>query len=540
MCHAELGAWSRFRSGGELAEAHIAYPQWTDYRDKGGLDPLGMQNSSINLYQRLLPGVSNVTLRMRYYGLYAWLASEYARRSRSTASRDWQQVVRRSEALFALVAVHGEDAGSVAGSRWAGRKLAAEGRRFSFAEHADPGGAGQPYLQQSWGAYGAAYGSQLFEIGVLAQAADHAIPVPSPQIGDALATAFSTALGDAGSRFYRCMERGTVSRKELDELSPILPSVIGRTGTERRLYEALLFARGALQRPEDLARRDTLLLLLQSASHLGELPRVDQVRWLLYAASGEDGRPLSLADERLELQRRRWRIYQANDLLHFSYETLLKYILDTLADYPAGVTLTSLIGECVEALSDDLDSWPVTWNAFRQATKPKRNAATVKNGGERQLSGLGTGAASPHARCTSACAVAALKLLAIIEQRVAEDYNVVNEELGLLDQQFFHSLVTESKFLASLDGLDFATAVARIIEGRIINRHLWVAHRKFRYQGDYTFLFEADEGRVRLRETSGPVFTNPRLGSALNFLRDIHLIGDKGLTALGRKVIEAQ
>ncbi|MFB9982373.1 hypothetical protein ACFSQQ_41520 [Mesorhizobium kowhaii] len=524
-----------------MAEALIAHPQWTDCREKGGLDPLGMQNSSIDLYQRLLPGVSNVTLRMRYYGLYAWLASQYARRSTSTALRDWQQVVRRSEALFALAAVHGEDAGGVAGSRWARRKLAAEGRRFSFAEHADPGGDGSPYLQQSWGAYGAAYGSQLFEIGVLAQAADHAIPVPSPQIGDPLATAFSTALGDAGNRFYRCVERGTVSRTDLGELSPILPSAIGRTGTERRLYEALLFARGALHRPKDLARRDTLLLLLHSAWHLGELPRTDQVRWLLYAASAADGRRLSLADERLELQRRRWRIYQANDLLHFSYETLLKYVLDTLADYPAGgVRLASLIGNCVEALSDSLDPWPETWNGFRQATRPRRNAATIKHGGERQLSDLGADAATPQARCTSECAVAALKLLVIVEQRVAEDSDSVREELGPLDQQFFHSLVTETKFLASLDEVDFTTAVARIIEGRIINRHLWVAHRKFRYQGDYTFLVEADEGRVRLRETSGPVFTNPRLGSALNFLRDIHLIGDNGLTALGRKVIEAQ
>ncbi|MDX8433253.1 hypothetical protein RFN25_07375 [Mesorhizobium abyssinicae] len=529
-----------FARGGELAEAPTAYPQWTDYRDKGGLDPLGMQNSSIDLYQRLLPGVSNVTLRVRYYGLYAWLASEYARRSTSTALRDWQQVVRRSEALLALAAVHGEDAGGVAGSRWASRKLAAEGRRFSFAEHADPGGDGSPYLQQSWGAYGAAYGSQLFEIGVLAQAADHAIPVPSPQIGDALATAFSTALGDAGSRFYHCVQRGTVSRTDLHELSPILPSAIGRTGTERRLYEALLFARGALRRPEDLARRDTLLLLLHSASHLGELPRTDQVRWLLYAASAADGRRLLLADERLEHQRRRWRIYQANELLHFSYEMLLKYVLDTLADYPAGVTLASLIGDCVEALVDALDPWPATWNGFRQATKPRRNAATVTDGSERQLSDLGADAASPQARCTSACAVAALKLLVIVEQRVAEESDTVKEQLGTLDQQFFHSLVTETKFLASLYEVDFTTAVARIIEGRIINRHLWVAHRKFRYQGDYTFLVEVDDGRVRLRETSGPVFTNPRLGSALNLLRDIHLIGGNGLTALGRKVIEAQ
>ena len=67
-----------------MTSGQIAYPEWTDYRDKSGLDPLSMQNISINLYQRLLPGISNVTLRMRYYGLYAWLAAVYARRSRNT------------------------------------------------------------------------------------------------------------------------------------------------------------------------------------------------------------------------------------------------------------------------------------------------------------------------------------------------------------------------------------------------------------------------------------------------------------------------
>jgi hypothetical protein len=50
--------------------AIVGDPAWTEYRKKNGLDPLGMQNSSVNLYQTFLPGVSNVTLRMRYYGLY--------------------------------------------------------------------------------------------------------------------------------------------------------------------------------------------------------------------------------------------------------------------------------------------------------------------------------------------------------------------------------------------------------------------------------------------------------------------------------------
>ena len=100
-----------------MSPDRIAYPEWTEYRNRSGLDPLGMQNSSINLYQRLVPGISNVTLRMRYYGLYAWLAAVYARDSgRSTDPENWKKFVRRAEALYALAAVHGE------GFRWRGRE----------------------------------------------------------------------------------------------------------------------------------------------------------------------------------------------------------------------------------------------------------------------------------------------------------------------------------------------------------------------------------------------------------------------------------
>ena len=35
---------------------------WSEYRETG-IDPLGVQTGSINKYQRLLPGLSNVALR---------------------------------------------------------------------------------------------------------------------------------------------------------------------------------------------------------------------------------------------------------------------------------------------------------------------------------------------------------------------------------------------------------------------------------------------------------------------------------------------
>jgi hypothetical protein len=63
-----------------------------------------MQNSGVSLYQTLLPGISNVTLRLRYYGLYAWLCWTYAKREGDTNPESWKRFIRRAEALYALIA----------------------------------------------------------------------------------------------------------------------------------------------------------------------------------------------------------------------------------------------------------------------------------------------------------------------------------------------------------------------------------------------------------------------------------------------------
>jgi hypothetical protein len=103
--------------------AKLNLPEWTEYRKKNGLDPLGMQKSSVTLYQTLVPGIGNVTLRMRYYGLYAWLSWVYAKRIGDTNPQSWQRTIRRAEALFALIAQRRGDEGGVTGTDWARETL---------------------------------------------------------------------------------------------------------------------------------------------------------------------------------------------------------------------------------------------------------------------------------------------------------------------------------------------------------------------------------------------------------------------------------
>lgn len=125
-------------------------PEWTEYRKKSGLDPLGMQNTSVALYQRLLPGISNVTLRIRYYGFYAWLSAVYARRIGDTNPKTWQRFVRRAEALYALAAQTRGGEGGIAGILWAQRKLAGSSSgMIAFGDDAEPGSPTY-YLKQAF------------------------------------------------------------------------------------------------------------------------------------------------------------------------------------------------------------------------------------------------------------------------------------------------------------------------------------------------------------------------------------------------------
>jgi hypothetical protein len=510
-----------------------AYPEWTEYQKKNGLDPLGMQNTSVALYQILLPGISNVTLRICYYGLYAWLSSVYAKQIGDTNPKAWQRFVRRAEALYALIAQHRGGEAGVAGVLWAQAKLrAADANEIAFADDAEPGSPTH-YLKQAWGAYGAAYASQLFEIGIFSEAREHLIPVPSPEIGEALAACFEAECGPLGGLYINTIERGAVTLEELVAFALLTPSGIRVDSEERQIYEELLFAGRGLERPPDLDRRKTLLLILELARQLGRIPDVGDLRWACYAGCLSDDTPLTFTGE-LDAQRERWRAYQANDLSHICFETLLKFVLDALEAHPGGIALVRLIGDAVAEIVAVAKTPPDSWAMFLDLTPPAPNACSAKSlVAERTLTeNVIRTAARQENKCTPEAAWMALQLLAILHNRVRSGSNYI-AELGSFRDGAFRSILTEVQFLEDRLHAPFQETVAQLVEERVVQRHLWIALRKLRYQGDYTFLIEPDEGRVRLRDKDGPVFTNPRFAPAITFLKDVHLLGPGGLTPLG-------
>jgi len=135
--------------------------------------------------------------------------------------------------------------------------------------------------------------------------------------------------------------------------------------------------------------------------------------------------------------------------------------------------------------------------------------------------------------------VVALKLLAVLRNRMEPHGHLLDEEFGGLDTDGFKSVLTELRFLTANGELAFPDLLRKVFEERVIRRHLWVALRKLRFQNDYTFLIDSDEGLVRLRQKDGPAWTTPRLGPSITFLKDIGLIGPRGLTKRGLSLWES-
>ncbi|MET3384189.1 hypothetical protein [Variovorax paradoxus] len=500
-----------------------------------------MQSLCISFYQTLVPGISNVTLRMRYYGFYAWLCSSYAHHERHTGDANWKHYLRRAEALLALVTMRANmsEAG-ISGVNWARGLLRQELDVMVFSAATDQAKDEPQYLQQDFGAFSAAYGSQLRAVGLLQRAKEHKTLVPT-KLGESLANVFANAIGDAGPLFLEISARGVVTSAELYRLASLALGTISNT-KEREAYEALLIHRA----PDDVgladSRRLTLELVLRMAAQFGMQIGVDTVRWAAYAQRAPNGEPLKLPTQELETHCFAWAVYHANDLLHAAYECLFLRCLQHLASTPAGLRPQTLVQEVSAGILEEWKVAPATWQDLLDFVQLTDDAWSVDEHSEYQLSRIILGLRSVAADCGSDLARVAVTLLATLAKRlkpVAQDYlDVLTLRYGpTVRHELVYSLYSEFNFFQELAQAPLGDMLQKLLH-RILERHTWIAFQKLRYRTEYTFLFESHDGLLRTRGLDGPVLTNPRLASTLGFMRDLNLLDQDGITTVGAAALE--
>jgi hypothetical protein len=493
---------------------------WTERTEKRGLDPLGIQNAGVALYQSLVPGISNVTLRVRYYGYYCWVSMMYATDGATNDRKAWNNRVRRAEAAYALIAAKSGTGNGVGGTDWAGARLALNEAVIDFSGATD-GGEAKQYLIQS--VFNGAYYTQMLEMGLFVEG-ELGIQRAHNIAGISLAEAFRASIGpEIETLLHEVIKAGSVTPEELDLLAPAGPSAIPAENEERKAYEDLLFARSEfLDSEKDHSRALSMRLILDTAAAIKARPDPDDVRWHLFAASHH-------SDSALDAQRLLWEAYQCQDIFQVASAALLEWSAELMGD--TGLSIPELIDETARRLTAVAgDVIARTWGETVANTDPAKYAFT--SAWDEIVGRRGS---------VEEKALLAVKTMAAVAARLSARPNL-NEAVrsSLQVRGNARSIVTELDWLQSRASLSMVELIPAYIAERVVRRHSWVAMQKLRRQRDYTFLFELKDGRFIRRRGYAPAQTTPRLGPAIQFLVDLGLIGPAGLTTAGAAILKAK
>ena len=69
-----------------------------------GQDPLGLLNTGGKTFDLVLPGLNNVTDRIRYYSFYCWFFYCYAKHIGKPSKKEQFNYLRRAEFILSLLA----------------------------------------------------------------------------------------------------------------------------------------------------------------------------------------------------------------------------------------------------------------------------------------------------------------------------------------------------------------------------------------------------------------------------------------------------
>lgn len=526
----------------------------------GGLDHLGVQAPCIALYTQLLPGITNVTDRARYYAFYPWLLWQFDQRYDDRTKESCLRVLRRAECLLALIGVyHEEKRGGDErdhGALMVGRLTMRPPTHDIEATPVDLEACADKYFKNKLGGLGQYYFGPLRDLRILDYVEGNRRNPPGydQTRGRALAEAFDQKVD--GDRFFEVLEDGIVDAGMANELVSFCPCALQSNPAELEALLDLFLAKcppwndGAGAR-----RRQSLALVLDAMSKA----RPEDKMWLgrvmrgsAYSQTLPQGEPWEVAAN-WERTRSGWGSYARNELFSVALQGVFWVALRLLERAGGRARSTEEIGRMVRDVA--LDALPSDWRTATVGEVVEALAGSLPpreewNHRDHEI---------PRAdRIDEATKEEELEELEV-EQVANEAFTLILTLVarGLRDNPYADFDLDPSYFspadphLLSLRRLseDWATMpisswVEWVSTAWGVERHLHVALRKLRQQSRDTFRLRPLDHEVRLVDVPGAVFTNPRLAQAQQILRDLGLVKPDGvgwweLTPRGKAELEA-
>lgn len=532
----------------------------------GGLDHLGTAAPGFQIYSQLLPGITNVTDRARYYALYPWVIWSFEKRFPDADSATFKEYFRRADCLLTLLSErHARTLGEPAeahGLGMAGRDRllpaldalqAVPPLRLSMFTHLEP--AENRYFKNPLGGLGQYYAGVLQELRIMDTSAK---PWAKYTIehGQPLAEAVHTTM--PGDHFWSVVLADEVTLADLDTLSPLCQCGLRHSASEQRMLLDTFFDRQDIYKEKGLGRqrRRTLALILHLAqvAHAQGLPLDEGLfRRAVYSARLSPDAAWHVPAV-LEDTRKAWALYERNDLLSVVVQHVFAVCLNCLLERADDSPLDP---RCVEDYAASLADSPlgvraqqkVGLSTFRAVCDALAATGRVGDhwyepGHECSLSdGLLSLQAELEHRATGL--KDAMELLALLHAKDLLDQNPYQALLlapeSLLDTPI-HLGSFRSRCLTWLD-MPLRDVYADLFTW-VMNSHLKVALRKMRQAGYSTFRFRPTDNGLVVVAVPVPGNSAPRIRQALQMLRDLGVLertGPQGLSQaslIGRDVLE--
>jgi len=502
-----------------------------------GQDHLATRAICEILYGQLLPGVTNVTDRGRYYTLYPWVL--WAMDQAEVAKADRGSWFRRADCLLTLISLHqgsDENTRAAVGSSTLSKALELAKKdgglinlgRWAAQDAAD----GERYFKATRGGLGQYYQGTLERLGILTvnDAADGL--TWTNQSGRELAEAVDRVADRA--RFIRCVDTGTVALDDLDQLASLRLAGLEAATDERDALTQVLWS--------VTANRRSMRLILDLAHQLSGDDSLNISVFRGSTATGflPDGSRWELSRE-LERVREHWGIYQRSEWLSMAIQGLFWSTLDHLTSQGGQFgTPLDFAEACVEVTRPELgiDLYTPLEEAAQAVVE------TLVDDDQWHAGPHEHGLAGSLSKATTPRVVAAdsIRLLLAVVARSPLDRPFRGLQISPRQLELYPvHLQSLAGRAATWEGRPLRDIVAEVAMDWGLRLHDRVAFRKLRQQLNDTFQVRPeDDGSYRVHGRPVPTFGNPRFTQAVRVLEDLGAIDRTSghPTAFGLELLE--
>ncbi len=505
-------------------------PFWgAPLRYSTGRDHLGMQATSVATYSFLVPGLTNLTQRARYYSYFPWLVEQYAQTVSNSSVNEFNKFIRRGELLYAFASVmlDSEQRG-VVGSLFVRTYLKENGTpsnstEIDLAEYADIQKGKKTYWQLSGGGFTQYYLGPLIDIGILARAENHRIPIVTP-IGREIAQCFEKSIGnDAKKVILSSITSGKLRYSELSKKLPsILPDRIDERGEEASMLLEQLIP--PLTNLRGINRREVILFYLtylrQDSLSDGQydLPRA------IYYGDGNTKKGLTFPEATSSLYG--WRFYQISEYVHYALEYIMFYLLNFLHEGGGWISIEQCIGIIQKGILKEINNAVPGLKGITKTTPLSIviSKLRVYKSSSRNDKGSPEWLMPSRTEYDDSNLARALMLLLAVytrhESELKELYDFGITRHIVRDNSFLDLL----KFCSRELETPFNSFLHKLVQKHIISCHMDVSYRKMRGDMKNTLKFQYEDTSLSGLEIVNPVMTSPRLLSVLNFIKDLGLV----------------